>query len=243
MSLLRETVNDYVVDRLESALLKMEKRCESIIFTYHRMLKEGVTDELPLDIEGSISELEKRLKAAWRGISILKKFPKNSESTVLHRRRIFDNIGKIKNLMITLMKVMSKQVSQDESETNGLNSGQPEQQMQAQQPRQTQPQFNQQRRVGESVQNNNLDVIRNRLTSANKYFNQTLQDYQKNPSHAISMELQKAQDKLYKLINAFEKESGLAYYDEYQDDAEIDNDGERERLVDIGHDRQDRAFR
>jgi len=139
MSLLRETVNDYVVDRLEDVLSKMEKRCESIIFTYHRMLKEGVTDELPLDIEGSITELEKRLKAAWRGITILKKFPKNSESTVLHRRRIFDNMGKIKKLMVTLMKVMGTQVSQDEAETNGLNSGQPPQQMQ-----QAQPQFNQQ---------------------------------------------------------------------------------------------------
>lgn len=144
MSLLRETVNDYVVDRLEDALTKMEKRCESIIFTYHRMLKEGVTDELPLDIEGSITELEKRLKAAWRGITILKKFPKNSESVVLHRRRIFDNMGKIKKLMVTLMKVMSKQVSQDESGNDGLDSGQPDQQMQAQQPRQAQPQFNQQ---------------------------------------------------------------------------------------------------
>lgn len=138
MSLLRETVNDYVVDRLEDALSKIEKRCESIIFTYDRMLKEGVTDDLPLDIEGSITELEKRLKAAWRGITILKKFPKNSESLVLHRRRIFDNMGKIKKLMVTLMKVMGNQVSQDESETNGLNS---DQQMQSPQPQQ---QFNQQ---------------------------------------------------------------------------------------------------
>lgn len=147
MSLLRETVNDYVVDRLENVLTKMEKRCESIIFTYHRMLKEGVTDELPLDIEGSITELEKRLKAAWRGITILKKFPKNSESLVLHRRRIFDNMGKIKKLMMTLMRTMGKEVSQDESQTNGLNSGQPPQQMQSQgqqQARQAQPQFNQQ---------------------------------------------------------------------------------------------------
>ena len=140
MSLLRETVIDYLVDRLVDVLSKMEKRCESIIFTYHRMLKEGVTDELPLDIEGSITELEKRLKAAWRVITILKKFHKNSESTVLHRRRIFDNMGKIKKLMVTLMKVMGTQVSQDEAETNG----QPDQQMQTQQPRQAQPQFNQQ---------------------------------------------------------------------------------------------------
>lgn len=125
MSLLRETVNDYVVDRLEDVLSKIEKQCENIIFTYHRMLKEGVTDDLPLDIEGSITELEKRLKAAWRGITILKKFPKNSESLVLHRRRIFDNMGKIKKLMVTLMKTMGNQVSQDESETDSIGSGQP----------------------------------------------------------------------------------------------------------------------
>jgi len=115
MSLLRETVNDYVVDRLEDALSKIEKRCENIIFTYHRMLKEGVTDDLPLDIDGSIKKLKKRLKAPWRGITILKKFPKNSESLVLHRRRIFDNMGKIKKLMVTLMKTMGNQVSQDET--------------------------------------------------------------------------------------------------------------------------------
>lgn len=154
MSLLRETVNDYIIGRLEETFNKLEKGYERIFFTYNRMLKEGVTDELPDDVEGAIGELTKRWDAARRAVGIIsgKNFPKNTESFVVHRRRIFQNMNRIKALQRMLEKKLLTQLQMDDDGTDlapAQSQGQPQQQARPQ--AQPQQQFNQQqpqRRMG-----------------------------------------------------------------------------------------------
>lgn len=162
MSLLRETVNDYIMGRLEETFAKLEKGYEKIFFTYNRMLKEGVTDELPDDIEGAITELTKRWDAARRAVSIIngKNFPKNSESFVVHRRRIFQNMNRIKALQRMLEKKMMAQLQMDD-DGNDLAPAQTQGQPQTRPQAQPQQQFNQQtqsrQRVGESYSKKKLN--------------------------------------------------------------------------------------
>jgi hypothetical protein len=103
------------MDRIEEAFSKLERSYESIFFTYNKILKEGVTDNLPDGVEEAINELTKRWDAARRAVSIInsKNFPKNTESFVIHRRRIFQNMNRIRALQKMLEKKMLSQLQMD----------------------------------------------------------------------------------------------------------------------------------
>jgi hypothetical protein len=105
MSLLRETVNDYIVDKLEEALSFFENKFEKISFKLYGMLEEGVLDNLPPEVDAAMQELEKRLAAARKGLGLTNKLPPG-ESRVLHRRRILTNLNHIRAKFRQLDKIL-----------------------------------------------------------------------------------------------------------------------------------------
>lgn len=107
MSLLRETVNNYIVDKLEEALTFFENKFEKLSFKLYGMLEEGVLDNLPPEVDLAMQELEKRLAAARKGLGLVNKLPPG-ESQVLHRRRIFANLNKIRAYFRQLDKIFAK---------------------------------------------------------------------------------------------------------------------------------------
>lgn len=122
MSLLQETVNNIIQDRMVVIFEKLNKRAEKLIFEYHSRLDEGVTDNLPDGVDEAIAELGKRSEAAGKAIGLLNKLPQG-ESRTLHRRRIWANFNRINALSRMLSKQLEQQIADEERQATGMAQG------------------------------------------------------------------------------------------------------------------------
>jgi len=128
MSLIKELVNSAISQKINSNLTILETKLKRIGDAKSFLLKEGVLDDLPDDIGLAYDEALKRLEAAKRAVSLLKKLPAGQSKT-LHTRRIWANMNKISGLIRRIQKSLTTEVSDEE-----FNSDENDQAGQSQRP-------------------------------------------------------------------------------------------------------------